>query len=418
MSKTRLRVLAVASHPVQYSSPLFRRMAQHPRLDFQVAYCSLRGAEAGYDAEFGTTVKWDIPMLEGYSWTHVGNRFLGRETYLRLYNPGLWPLIRKGNFDAILCYISYRSLSFWIAYCAAKFSRTAFVFGADATTLAPRDSQRWKTSFKRAVWPFLFRLADQVMAPSSGTRELIGSLGIAEERISLTPYCVDNPWWMSQSSQVDRATVRAAWGAGSNDFVILYCAKLQPWKRPFDLLEAFARLNEPHSLLVFAGDGPLRSELESRARAMGIAARVRFLGFMNQSQLPAVYTSADLMALPSAYEPFGVVVNEALCCGCPVVASDQVGAAADLIAPVNRSFIFRSGDVAQLASILRDAIADRPRLRRDADRGTAHVQTWSPQHNVSATVEALERAVSRVQNARTAKSGVAAAGPSSSGELT
>ena len=70
----RLRILAVAAHPVQYQAPLFRRLAAREDVELQVAYCSLRGAEAGHDPEFGTTVQWDVPLLEGYSWTHVRNR--------------------------------------------------------------------------------------------------------------------------------------------------------------------------------------------------------------------------------------------------------------------------------------------------------------------------------------------------------
>jgi glycosyltransferase involved in cell wall biosynthesis len=391
MSNRPLRVLAIASHPVQYSAPLFRLMARHPRLDFQVAYCSLRGAEAGYDAEFATTVQWDVPMLEGYKWTHIPNRLFRQHSYLRVCNPGLWPLIRKGNFDAILSYVSYRSISFWIAYFAAKFSKTAFLFGTDTTTLAPRDGRRWKALFKKAAWPFLFRLGDQVFVPSSGTRDLMLSLGLSRDRITLTPYCVDNQWWIAKSTEIDRQSVRDSWGARPDDFVVLYCAKLQPWKRPFDLLHAFAKLNEPRARLVFAGDGPLRAELESKASALGIAARVRFLGFVNQSQLPAVYTSADLLVLPSAHEPFGVVVNEAICCGCPVAASDCVGAAADLIAPVHPEFVFRCGDIDGLATILRGAIRHPGQLREIAKREFEHLRTWGPDQNVAATVEAVER---------------------------
>jgi glycosyltransferase involved in cell wall biosynthesis len=73
---------------------------------------------------------------------------------------------------------------------------------------------------------------------------------------------------------------------------------------------------------------------------MGVADRTRFWGFVNQSQLPAVYTSADLMVLPSEYEPFAVVVNEASCCECPVAVSDRVGAGRDLVEPVNPGLIF------------------------------------------------------------------------------
>jgi glycosyltransferase involved in cell wall biosynthesis len=397
VTERRFRVLAIASHPVQYATPVFRLMAQHPRLDFHVAYCSLRGAETAYDPEFGASVKWDVPLLEGYPWTHVPNRGAGSESFFGLRNPGVWSLIRHGSFDAVLCYIGYVRSTFWIALFAAKNANTAFLFGTDSISLAPRDATTWKPALKRVFWPILFRLADQVTVPSSGTRELMQALGIPKDRITMTPYSVDNKWWSLRSSQVDRQAVRTSWGAGVGDFVILFCAKLQSWKRPFDLLRAFAKLDQPQTRLVFAGDGPLRPQLESEADALDVAARVRFLGFVNQSQLPAVYTSADLMVVPSGYEPFAVVVNEALCCGCPVIASDRVGAAADLIAPIQPDFLFRCCDIDGLAGILSRAVGDRAALKEISTRGIAHMQSWSPERNVAATVEAIERAVSRVR---------------------
>src|SRR5438874_2606950 len=90
MPERRYRILFVASHPVQYQAPLFRRMAKQSSLDLHVAYCTLRGAVAGHDMEFGTSIQWDVPLLNGYSWTHVLNRGSGAESFFGLFNPGLW----------------------------------------------------------------------------------------------------------------------------------------------------------------------------------------------------------------------------------------------------------------------------------------------------------------------------------------
>jgi glycosyltransferase involved in cell wall biosynthesis len=201
---------------------------------------------------------------------------------------------------------------------------------------------------------------------------------------------------MRKSSQVHRSKVRESWGATPDTAVILFCAKLQAWKRPLDLLRAFAKASLPNALLVFAGEGPLRAQVQSDAETLGVASRVRFLGFVNQSQLPAVYASADLMVLPSEYEPFAVVVNEAMCCGCSVVASDRVGAARDLVAPVAPQFVFPCGDIGALASILKDAFADRSQLQSVSHAALAHVQTWSPERNIAATVDAIRIAVARI----------------------
>ena len=413
MPEERYRVLAIAGHPVQYMAPVFRRMAAHPSLDLHVAYCSLRGAEAGHDPEFGATVQWDVPLLEGYSWTHVANRGDGGDSFFGLWNTKLWALIRSGRYDAILCFTGYVNATFWIALGAAKSCGTAFLFGTDATTLAPRDGRKWKVAVKRLFWPTLFRLADQVIVPSSGSRDLMIALGLPAERVTLTPYSVDNDWWIEQSLRVDRLAVRADWGAAQDDVVILFCAKLQPWKRPLDLLRAFGEAKLRNAILVFAGEGPLRVELETGASTLGIQAQVRFLGFVNQSQLPAVYTSADMMVLPSEYEPFAVVVNEAMCCRCPVIASDSVGAARDLVAPVRSDFVFPCGKIDLLAGILKKAAGDRGNLREVGQRAQAYMGSWSPTQNIAATVAAIRRAV----KSRRARSSNSSSGLSDSPSL-
>src|SRR5437660_891211 len=159
-----------------------RRMAEHPSVDVQVAYCTLRGAEAGHDPEFGANIQWDVPLLDGYSWTHVPNRGSGAESFFGLFNPGLWKLIRGGEYDAVVSYVGYVRASFWVALASAKLSKAAFIFGTDAVSLTPRDGPAWKSKVKRFLWPRLFRLADQVIAPSAGTRELMRTLNIPPHR--------------------------------------------------------------------------------------------------------------------------------------------------------------------------------------------------------------------------------------------
>jgi glycosyltransferase involved in cell wall biosynthesis len=395
VSNRRLRVLAVASHPVQYMAPIFRRLAAVPSIDLHVVYSSLRGVQAAVDPDFATTVQWDVPLLDGYHWSHLPSG-TSSEHLSRVGHPTLWRFIREGQFDAVLSFTGYICAAFWIALMAAKMSGAAFLFGTDSASLAPRDGRPWKTAFKKLLWPYLFGLADQVIVPSTNTKDLMISLGIPEARVTLTPYSVDNQWWTERSAQVDREAVRKSWGATPEDLVILFCAKLQPWKRPRDLLRAFAKAKVANALLVIAGDGPLRAQLQNDAVKLGIASRVRFLGFSNQSQLPAVYTSSDVMVLPSKYEPFAVVVNEAMCCGCPVIASDRVGAARDLIAPVKPEFIYRCGELNALAAILKECSTNRAELQRLRAAVIARMQTWSPVENIAATVRAVQIAVERI----------------------
>src|SRR5712672_2991134 len=404
MSERRFRVLAIASHPVQYASPIFRLMAQYPHLDFQVAYCSMRGAEAGHDPEFGHSVKWDVPLLDGYKWTHVPNHGSGSESFFGLRNPGLWKTIRQGEFDALICFVSYVRWTFWISCLAARSCGVPFIFGTDASSIEPRDGRKWKSMFKRLAWPLLFRLSSQVLTASSAGKQMMRSFGIPEERISMTLDTVDNDWWIERSHRVDRTNVRASWGVDSAERVILFSGKLQSWKRPLDVLRAFAVADISRSTLVFAGDGALRPALEAEASTLGISNRVRMLGFVNQSQLPAVYRACDVMVIASDYEPFGLVVNEAMLCGCVVVASDKVGACRDLIVPGLTGFVFACGDVHGLAGILRDMFTKPDSVHDIAVRARTRMQTWSPQVSAAALVAAVVQAVSRSK--RVARSAV------------
>jgi glycosyltransferase involved in cell wall biosynthesis len=395
MMQRPLRVLFVATHPVQYSSPMLRLYAKDPRLEIQVAYCSLQGAEAEFDRDFGVEVKWDVPLLEGYPWVVVKNRSwrprLG--SFFGLFNPGIWRLIRGGKFDAVVFYTGYVYATFWIAVLAAKLSGVPILFGTDATSMQPRDAKHWKLPIKRLLLPKIFRLADVAILPSEAGRQYILSMGIPDSRVVLTPFAVDNTWWRDRASAVDRSAVRREWGVPEDALVVSFCAKLQPWKRPGDVLNAFAKANVEGAYLVFAGDGPMRAGLEATAKALGIADRTRFLGFVNQTGLPAVYRSADLFVLPSEYDPCPAVVCEAMLCGCPVVLSDEIRGRFDLVKDGETGFIFPCGNVDMLARILADMLGERAKLAELSRNAVARMETWSPRENVETTVMAIEQAV-------------------------
>ena len=146
MTDTAYRVLLVATHPVQYATPIFRKMAQHPKLDILVAFCSLQGATAGTDPGFGIEVAWDVPLLEGYPWVQLPNFALrprlGR--FFGLVNPRIWKLTRSKGFDAVIFFTGYLYTTFWIGFAAAKVFRKPLLFATDAHTLGSLDKQNWK----------------------------------------------------------------------------------------------------------------------------------------------------------------------------------------------------------------------------------------------------------------------------------
>lgn len=393
----RYKILCVASHPVQYSTPIFRRISQHSQLDMLVAYCSLQGANKGFDPGFNMEIKWDIPLLDGYPWVELSNQSLkpGLSNFWGLVNLELWRTIRHGNYDAVIILTGYVYASFWIALIAAKISRIPVLFGTDAHEISPRDKKIWKTNLKKLLLPHIFNLADIVTVVSSGGVKLMKSLGISEDKIQLTPYAVDNEWWLSQVEQIDRDLIRQNWNIPHEAFVILFCAKLQPWKSPEDVLLAFAEANLSQAYLVFAGEGSLRNSLEEKAKELNILEKVRFLGFVNQSQLPSVYGSADILVLPSEYEPFGLVVNEAMLCGCPVIVTDKVGAHYDLSIEEKTGYVYSCHDIKALALILEKLATQPELLKKMSNNAVNQIKSWSPQENISGLIEGLDKCMTK-----------------------
>jgi glycosyltransferase involved in cell wall biosynthesis len=388
----RRRLLLVGSHVVQYSSPIFQKLAQDPRLEILVAYCSMQGAEACVDPEFGVEVAWDTPLFEGYPWVHVPNRALrpGLGRFFGLFNPGLWVLIRDGKFDAIFV-SGYFYASAWLAILAAKWHGVGVIFSTDAYSLRSlKTRSSWRLWPKKFLVRGIFGLGKAVLGSSSGSVEYLKFLGIPESRIVLAPYTVDNAWWTARAAAVDRNEVRARWGIPPASRVVLFCAKLQPWKRPLDVLEAFANTNVNDAYLVYAGDGPLRRSIEARAVELGLFERIRMLGFVNQTQLPAVYGSSDLLVLTSEYDAFGLVVNEAMLCGCPVAVTEFVGAKFDLVRDGENGFVFPCGDVGALARIFHSYFLDQDSRTRMGGAARRRMETWSPREFVESIVKAVE----------------------------
>jgi glycosyltransferase involved in cell wall biosynthesis len=98
------------------------------------------------------------------------------------------------------------------------------------------------------------------------------------------------------------------------------------------------------------------------------------------------------MVSPSEYEPFGVLVNEAMLCGCPVMVSDRVGAGYDLITSGQNGFVFPFGDVDSLTAILRKTLPASAHLRALGDAARRRMQSWAPSDNINAVARAVAMA--------------------------
>lgn len=166
----------------------------------------------------------------------------------------------------------------------------------------------------------------------------------------------------------------------------LFVGRLIPAKRPELLLQSFLAVAArcPDWDLVFAGDGPLRPSLEAAASAL--PGRVLFTGFLDSpAQLAALYSLCHTFVLPSSYEPWGVVVTEAAA-GLPILASDTVGAAVDLVLSPSDGLLFGPGSALDLPAALLAAAANPA-----PSSALASLARWHHAHNPLATLSLLLR---------------------------
>lgn len=177
----------------------------------------------------------------------------------------------------------------------------------------------------------LAAVADRVVAPSAGEAAHLTDLyGVPREKISLVPCGVDLDLFQPRG----RAAGRQRLGLPAEEETMLFVGRLAPLKGLENLIAALALLRPRHprlTLRVVGGDGPQGPPaLIRRAQELGVAQAVHFAGRIDQTDLPFYYSAADLLALPSYYESFGLVVLEALACGTPVAAT-AVGVAPAVI---------------------------------------------------------------------------------------
>jgi glycosyltransferase involved in cell wall biosynthesis len=375
---TRRRLAIVSTHPIQYFSPVFRTLAESRGVDLRVFYTWSQSAGEGvFDRGFGTEVKWDVPLLEGYAYQFVSNvaKRPGLDHFRGLNTPTLVREIEAWGADAVLVF-TWNSLSHLRVLRYFK-GRIPVFFRGDSTLIDQRPW--WRTVLRRIFLSWVYSYVDVAIAVGANNRDYFAWCGLPSDRIAIAPHSVDTARFAEQSEAHDRraAKWREEMNIGREAIVILFAGKLQHKKNPHLLLEAFAALQDgPH--LVFVGNGELEAELRQRAVTVK---NVHFLPFQNQSVMPAAYRLGDVFVLPSQgpEETWGLALNEAMASGRPVIASTKVGGARDLVLSNENGWIFESGDLDGLRNVLVRAI-DRRRaglhaMGKFAQQQSAHFST-------------------------------------------
>ena len=211
-----------------------------------------------------------------------------------------------------------------------------------------------ESAAKRTILGVLLPRTAGVMPCGSLGKAYFRRYGVPEDRMFLVPNEPD----YTLIETIDPAMVEqtaARFGINRSRHRIIFSGRLARIKRVDLLINAFAQIADerPDWDLIIAGDGPLRGELASTVPGQ-FRDRVIWLGFLSdQREMAAVYRLSDVLVLPSDNEPWALVVNEAAAAGLAIVASDVVGAAAELVRDGVNGYVFPHGDLAALTQSLR-----------------------------------------------------------------
>jgi len=367
-----LRVSVVSPEPTPYRAPLFDRIAARLDIDLKVIYAAHSVAHRAWTVE----PKHRHVLLRGVD-------VPGAERVLRHQypvTPGIARELRNAQPDVVVVsgWSTFASQTA-IAWCRTH--HVPYVLLVESHDLDPRSA--WRRAINGAVVPRLVRRAANVLAVGSAARESVVARGATSVRLFANT--IDVPEWNRRADQLKRRRV-------DEDVLVLSVARLVPEKGLDDLLRAVAEAGNSRLRLVAVGEGPERDALVELARELGV--RLTLPGHVAEAELAQMYVDADVFALLSRHEPWGVAVNEAAASGLPLLLSDRVGAASDLLHDGENGFIVRSGDVHEAATALNRLAAD-PALRRAMGaRSRELVRDWGYESSVDNFVAAVREATS------------------------
>lgn len=343
------RVIAVSSHPVQYAAPLYSALTDRDDVDFEVLFRSLEGAEEYLDEGYGQRVQWDIPLLDGFCWRSCDTPRAGWRRQPAAFARVLRELLRS-DFDAVLV-DGYRSAEALAGIVAAELRRKDWFLGSDATRPGGGDRPACARWLAQSAFALAVRRASGVACMATASERFAQSLGA---RDTVGRIATVNPALFTPPDQFS--------GSPSGQLRVLSVGRMLGWKRLDALIAAVRETDNVHLRLI--GSGPEMSHLQSLAQG---CSRIEFAGMRMQRQLAAEYYQADVLAIASHFEPFGIVAIEAAACGTPLAADESAGAAVDLVDGASAGWTVRSpSQWPELLRHLRDNAAERNVARQRA----------------------------------------------------
>jgi glycosyltransferase involved in cell wall biosynthesis len=372
--KTKLAI--ISSHPIQYNAPMFALLGKSDILDIKVFYTWSQSRESLFDKDFGKTIQWDIPLLDGYAYEFVENisKTPGPGSYRGMVCPHLNSKIESWGAQAILVY----GWNYHAHYHAMKHfkGRIPVWFRGDSTLLDETGGVR--QILRRAFLTFVYRHTDFAFYVGENNRQYYLKHGFSKNRLFFAPHAIDNHRFSDPGGEMRReaAKWRAELGIGEEEIAVLFVGKFESKKDPELLIRAALQLDKPGVHFIFTGNGVLENSLKTMSQGKP---RFHFIPFQNQSRMPVVYNLGDILALPSQGpgETWGLTVNEAMACGKAILVSNRCGCAVDLVEPGKNGWVFAAGNTAECAGMLDQMTVSREQTRKMGEFSGKKIASWS-----------------------------------------
>jgi glycosyltransferase involved in cell wall biosynthesis len=337
------KLAIITTHPIQYNAPMFKLLSERRKINIKVFYTWEQSKEKVFDEKFGKVIIWDIPLLSGYDYTFTKNISKNPSSghFQGVINPTLIEEIEKWQAEAILVFGWNHNSHFKVM---RYFKRKIPVyFRGDSTII---DNLTLFRKFARNIaLSIIYKFIDYAFYVGKNNKSYYLKYGLTEKQLIFAPHAIDNNRFSEKNKIYEKKAeeIRNKLNLSKNDIVFLFAGKFEAIKNPLLIIEVAARF--PQYKFLFVGNGHLEQKLKQKA-----GKNVVFLPFQNQLQMPVIYNICDVFVLPSQGkgETWGLAVNEAMACGKPVLVSDKVGCAVDLVKNGQNGYIFKSNNIDDL----------------------------------------------------------------------
>jgi len=379
----KLEIAILSSHPTQHEGPMFQNINKHPLINLTVYFYSNSNdlqIKKRIDPEVGYLPNWDIPILEGYKYKFIS--CLNIKGYIKdLLNEDYDVIVIEG----------YNSLYSWLTMIIAWVIRKIpVIFRCDSTLL--HNNNILKSLVKKIILKIVFYISSAYLYIGTLNKKFYQYYKIPQEKLFLVPYAVDNDLIMRKTNIFRRKKneYKKQLGISEDMYVISGILKFVQRESPMDLLKAYNSLYQKNIkvALVLVGDGKQRTALEEYIKQYQLN-NVYLVGYIKYSELPKFYAITDIFVHPAIRGSWKLSINEAAAASLPIITTDLVGSAKDLIKEGSNGFIYHAGDIKELAEKLEILIKNRNLMTKMGQESQKIILSWDYKQCVKGFVEAV-----------------------------